>query len=208
MKPMNLNQFMQDVHQNAIAHGWWDEPRSDGTVRSLFHCELSEAVEEYRANRPMLWHACPYHPGACETQQVQNDDGLHCEVCTPSTRKPEGAAVELMDFVIRVLDFLGKKDYVFPFDMCTPETLSAWSVDDFQMDDDGSVPELELPDFVDILHDEISLSSVMHSETYLVTAIGLALAWVDKHGLDPVQILLEKHGYNKTRSWKHGGKVC
>lgn len=71
MKPMNLNQFMQDVHQNAIAHGWWDEPRSDGTVRSLFHCELSEAVEEYRANHPMLWHACPYHPCACEPSRCK-----------------------------------------------------------------------------------------------------------------------------------------
>lgn len=208
MKAMDMNTFMYDVHQNALAHGWWDEERSDGTIRALFHCELSEAMEEYRANRPMMWHGCPCRPGACESQNVHEDDGLHCEVCSAADRKPEGIAVELMDFVIRVLDYLGKKDLPFLQSMNTAEKLAEWSADDFQMDTDANVLDLDLPDFVDVLHSEVALSDVLHNETYLTTAVGLALAWVDKRGLDPVAILMEKHEYNKTRTYKHGNKIC
>lgn len=208
MEHLNLNQFMHDVHQNAVAHGWWDKERSPGTIRSLFHCELSEAMEEYRANRPMLWHKCPYHIGACENHNVHEDALLHCVVCSTSDRKPEGIAVELMDFVIRVLDYLGRTEYTFPQTMCEPQTLAAWSVDDFQMDMEGSVIDLDLPDIVDVLHSEIALSGAMHNETYLVTAVGLAFAWLEKRGIDPAGILTEKHEYNKTRPYKHGNKVC
>lgn len=24
---MTLNEWAKDIHQNAVAHGWWDEPR-------------------------------------------------------------------------------------------------------------------------------------------------------------------------------------
>lgn len=116
--------------------------------------------------------------------------------------------MELMDFVIRVLDYLGRMEYTFAQTMCEPHTLAAWSVDDFQMDMEGSAVDLDLPDIVDVLHSEIALSDVRHNETYLVTAIGLAVAWLEKRGVDPVAILTEKHEYNKTRPYKHGNKVC
>lgn len=49
---MSVNKFAQEVHQNAVAHGWWDDPRTFGEIISLCHSELSEALEEVRANRP------------------------------------------------------------------------------------------------------------------------------------------------------------
>lgn len=58
MKTMNMNAFTQDVHRNAVAHGWWDEERSPGTIRSLFHAELSEALEAYRNHETLVWHKC------------------------------------------------------------------------------------------------------------------------------------------------------
>ena len=208
MNTLNLNQFMQDVHQNAIAHGWWDQERSVRTIRALFHEELSEALRSYRNHETNLWHKCPADHKPCEQQPVHDMGNLPCSKCSSTSRKPEGIAVELMDFVIRILDYLGRKDHVFTQDMCTPQTLAKWSIDDFQMDDDGSVLDLELPDFVDVLHDEVSLSSVMHNETYLVTAAGLAIAYVINQNLDPAAIMQEKHEYNKTRPYKHGGKEC
>lgn len=208
MKNLNLNQFMHDVHQNAIAHGWWDQERSIRTIRALFHEELSEALRAYRNHEAMVWHQCPVDHKPCENQPIHDMENLPCITCSPTIRKPEGIAVELMDFVIRIMDYLGRIEHVFAFDMCTPETLAAWSLDDFQMDDEGSVLDLDLPEFVDILHTEVALSDVMHSTTYLVTAAGLAIKWVAEKGLDPAAIMREKHKYNKTRPYKHGGKEC
>ena len=208
MQHLNLNDFMAEVHQNAVAHGWWEKERSAGTVRSLFHCELSEAVEAYRNHEPNHWHRCPHKKGAaCETMPV-HEENLHCEACRQDMRKPEGVCVELIDMVIRVLDYLGHKDFVFPQEMDTAEKLAAWSLDDFQSDEVETVTGLELPDLVDVLHDEISLAGVMKNITYLTTTCGLVFAWVEKQGLDPVTLMIEKHKYNLTRSYKHGGKVC
>lgn len=36
------------VHQNAVNHGWWDDPREDGTVLALVHAEVSECLEALR----------------------------------------------------------------------------------------------------------------------------------------------------------------
>ena len=72
-----LNELAREIHENAAAHGWWDEPRSFGDIIALCHSELSEALEETRAGRPAVWY-----------------DG----------DKPEGWAVDCM---IRILDYLG-----------------------------------------------------------------------------------------------------
>lgn len=205
---MDLNQFMHDVHQNAKAHGWWDEPRSVATIRALFHCELSEAMEAYRGGEANHWHVCPNHIGkACEDMDVHNED-VHCEACSASVRKPEGVCVELMDFVIRVMDYLGSVFFILPVSMDTVAKMRDYALQVFQHEEVEDPVELELPDLVDILHTQIALSDVVHDVTYLITACGLAFAWAEKQGLDPAYLLKEKHEYNVTRSYKHGGKVC
>lgn len=207
MKHLDLNQFMQDVRQNAISHGWWDDERSPGTIRSLIHAELSEALEEYRAGRPLMWKECFLCQSPCTLELCSDFWHGQCKQDTLS-KKPEGIAVELMDFVIRIFDYLAKIDMMIPASMNTAQKLADWAIDDFQDDQGHDVLALELPDLVDVLHDEVSLSSVMHNETYLTTAAGLAISWLEKRGVDPVETLLEKHEFNKTRPYKHGGKVC
>lgn len=102
---MNLNEYAQKIHQNAVAHGWWDESRSFGDIVALCHSELSEALEEYRAGRPMEWHQCDIEKEACDMAGCvnENEDGS-CEY-----RKPEGIAVEMADCLIRLLDWFGKE---------------------------------------------------------------------------------------------------
>lgn len=88
---MHLKQLSKDVHANAVAKGFWDNPiihpadcpkilpRSIGDQFANFHAEISEAWEEYRNGHPM--------------NEVYFKDN-----------KPEGVPIELADAIIRILD--------------------------------------------------------------------------------------------------------
>ena len=41
---MTVNEFAQDVHKNAVAHGWYDAPITFPEVAVMIHAEISEAV--------------------------------------------------------------------------------------------------------------------------------------------------------------------
>lgn len=87
---MEIKDIVQKAHDNAVKHGFWDPPLPFGTAIALIHSELSEALEEERAGRPLVW----YHYG-------------HEDACQYRNQKPEGVAVELADAVIRIADLCG-----------------------------------------------------------------------------------------------------
>lgn len=47
-----FDQMAEEVHANAVAHGWWEQDRNDGEMLALMHSELSEALEGLRYGNP------------------------------------------------------------------------------------------------------------------------------------------------------------
>lgn len=199
---MNMNKFARDVHENAVAHGWWDEERDTAEIIALIHSEWSEALEEYRAGRPMVWHACT------DAGQSHEDQPVVCEQCTACHyygadcqcrgQKPEGIAVELIDGCIRILDWLGYKRH--NIQNLGPE----WYTNRTSCDD--------FPKFIALLHgvtsEAFAKPALRDFNDELSNIVDVVFGWIIGRGLDPEKIMLEKHEYNKSRPYRHGGKRC
>lgn len=194
---MNLEKFAIDVHQNAMDHGFWEGKPDPAALVALIHAEWSEALEEFRAGRPMVWYACGHNSEPCETVKdcFYDHDKKLCKVADP---KPEGVAIELIDGCLRMLDVL---DWL----QDAPIGLTAIS---------GKIKEKSLPELVTELHTVIGdawkvfdLGAPYIFAEHLREALTMVFEWLRGHGEDPEKLLMLKHKYNKTRPYKHGGKI-
>ena len=86
------SEFQREVHQNAIAKGFYDGPEngSVATKIALVHSELSEALEEYRDGHPL--------------NEVRRVPLNPVTAAQGAAGKPEGFGVELADAAIRLYD--------------------------------------------------------------------------------------------------------
>lgn len=209
---MLISELARMIHENAVQHGWWDDPREPAEINALIHSEWSEGLEEARAGRPLAYIIVDVSIAPqIETHNViikRGPDGRYVHSGKEYRGKPEGIAVELIDGVIRILDYLGN---VNATDIEMPGGKVAEIEDLYSDANVGKVPE-KLPVVVAYLH-AYTASALFNSATLpqlktfeLIEAMAVALSWVKKQGLDPLALLMEKHEYNKGRPYKHGKK--
>lgn len=155
---MDLIELQNKIHQQNKEMGWWDKPRSFATFACLFHSELSEAME---GDRKGLM-----------------DDHLP---------QYEMFKVEMADYVIRCLDWIGSRNIKLPV---------------VSVEKNRKADRLE---FIAHCHNVTSEAFVVMARNddellaakWLMYGVGMALHVI---GGDAEKIILEKVEYNKHRA--------
>lgn len=205
---MNLNVFAKEVHRNAVEHGWWETERDPLEIIALIHSEWSEALEEFRAGRPMIWFECADGVEAALQGCGINGVCKETHLCAYRKSKPEGIAVELIDGCIRILDLFGHYGLEF-------KNVGATELQDtikrvYRMD---HVKQMPFPMFIAHCHFITAKAGQDHGHpemmaSFLEVAVGQVFCWLEEQGVDPKEIMIQKHEYNKTRPYRHGNKTC
>ena len=177
---VNLIELQNKIHAQNKELGWWDEERPFSTFVCLFHSELSEAMEGDR--KGLMDDHLPKYP------MFQ---------------------VELADFVIRCLDWLGRHGF------------TEYQGDYFNADDMRNQDEVEI---ISRLHLGVSMSfqEYLNDGKFegievvdgIASCVEASFAFSDGcFGFDLYKIILEKVEYNKHRTdhkrenrAKEGGK--
>jgi hypothetical protein len=105
-KFLSLNDYVEKIHQTAKEKGWWNDPREAGTIHMLMVSEIAEATEEVRNNSPAIY-------GKGENEDGESIYSNEISGIKAYNLKPEGEAVELMDCVIRIMDYFGAQGWNF-----------------------------------------------------------------------------------------------
>jgi hypothetical protein len=188
--------FAREVHQVAVEHGWWEGERDEAEIYALIHSEWSEALEEHRAGRPMVWQACNWDGERCEEGTCKHWNDGDCDEGEMDP-KPEGIAVELIDGVLRCMDYLAAKGKL------QSETFIDGLMAATLADTQDRAPSLPL--LVVNLHAMTTLACMRkRNEIKLWGCVSAVWDWIEKQGVDPEAVIRAKHEYNKTRPYKHG----
>lgn len=193
---MDFVAMAREVHQVAVEHGWWEGERDEAEIYALIHSEWSEALEEHRAGRPMIWRECINTGAPCDKWDCNNWGGDKC-LFNDEGKKPEGIAVELIDGVLRCMDFLAANGYDQD-DEGIYKSLSAARMD-------AELNPIGLPELVVNMHAMVSVVVLGYASEHALWGCVVGVwAWLEKNGVDPEAVIRAKHEYNKTRPYKHG----
>lgn len=162
MNTLELIELQNKIHEQNKAMGWWDEPRPFSTFVCLFHSELSEAMEGDR--KGLMDDHLPQYP------MFQ---------------------VELADFVIRCLDWLGSKSF---------------NEGDYPNESDTN-PKTTKTELLAELHFKVSESWECNSGGFwsdrdesIADAVEFSFSFARVRSFDLYKIILEKVEYNKHRA--------
>lgn len=220
--------WVQEIHENAVAHGWWIDDRDFGEICALIHSELSEALEEYRNARPTVYYHCGKSDHVCDPEAcaaINRDPIFAEEPCDRRNSKPEGIAVELADVVIRIFDYFGRADIVPKRNIFDPVEYLRGMIDlkGLELHDalrsagytaaEAAVEHDDYKSFGDFIancHADISTAYDAGTPEgiaiYLQTSVARIAEWLRENGIDLETVIEAKHKYNKSRPYRHGGK--
>lgn len=102
---MHLNELAKQVNVTAHRKGWYIHPRSFGDIIALFHSEITEVFEEWRAGGSITGVSAKTDSTEYLVAHANKDDWKEFERMASQGYKPEGVPIELADVIIRILDF-------------------------------------------------------------------------------------------------------
>lgn len=200
---MNLIELIKDVHENAIKHGWWEKPRSFAELLLLVHSEISEALEELRNKHDPKEIYYEGHvkleDGSILTMTRPMPEHVIYDNCnTIHVTKPCGFPTEFADVIIRLYDMAGW--YKWSID----EQLIKVTTQSIKQNYSAS----QIRDGISDLHDDVvTMRRSRYPSAMAEYIIARVHAIAEGNGIDLDAAILEKHEYNKTRPYKHGGKL-
>jgi hypothetical protein len=176
----------------ADEKGWNEDPLPLPHLVILFQTELAEAMEEYRKR----------HAPDLIYYKTQGDD---------KPAKPEGIPIEIADFVIRVLHAAGR--YGFGHLLVSAEPVYL-----FDEREGESIPsDLAL---LAVRASKLALWSFarpgkpigeiqkLELAAQCASMIAASERFARRWGFDLWAAVDEKHAFNLTREWRHGGKIA
>lgn len=164
---IDWNSLRDEAYKMACDHGFHDKERTADEAIELIHCELAEATESLRNGEAYHWIA--------------------------KNGKPEGFYVELVDAIIRILDFMGEQQ----IQDATPE----------------HDPITTVPTPMDLMKQtrwHLCNCAVWHGHSsglfirHLRNAMFHLVYFLELAHEDVEALIREKMAYNATRSYKHG----
>lgn len=197
------DQIIQKIHANNIAKGWYAKPRTDLETLTLIGTEISEAIEEVRDGKPLVYVVTISAPG----ELIFKPDDFSKQ---STDLKPEGTLVELADAVIRALDFFGYKkwnvdEWVASQRVSRRNKLAV--LKETLLEACGRISVHPAHALADFANDALtSLDKEYYCKKYLARMVLDIEVLCEEHGYRLLDILEFKHKYNTTRSFRHGGK--
>ncbi len=187
-----LAEMTAEIRAVNIEKGWRPAGGGPGDTTfgdylALLHSEISEALEAYRDH----WLEDATKPADCAPIS-------HHDVCIKHPAKPEGVGSELADVLIRLLDMCDVFGLT-PFDM------------DMDLADVSPVPIApgSFGDHMALLHFHAAqiVPTWRTADQLLSTFLRTLIAVTGAYGIDLTAEYERKVAYNKTRSFRHGGRA-
>jgi hypothetical protein len=187
---MNYNSLAEDIHDNAKAKGFYDNPPSLTQRVNLLNTEITEAVE---ADREGKWFPKPEIVGNIR----QLDDETFFAVYT-AVLKPCFEA-EIADVFIRLLDLVGYQK----FDL--DASIASWQASQEEIE----TMKFPTDDLQGALLKLTCIATNIADANYPIPLTRMFMAlleFCEQFKIDYHSAIADKMRYNSLRSRMHGGK--